>query len=112
MFGGQRLGTRLGSDVRQTRHEQNTSPNARSGTVWGMFWGTRLQMLLVNPIKDPKKTRAMQKENQVPVANTRCQTEVILPPSHNSVYIQILIKSRHCWWDGVQQVRSRKNTKF
>jgi hypothetical protein len=39
MFGVGVRGTRLGSDIPQTRHGQNTSPNARSDAVWGTVWG-------------------------------------------------------------------------
>jgi hypothetical protein len=41
MFGGGVWGTRLGCDVPQRRHEQNTPPNAQFDAVWG----TRLEML-------------------------------------------------------------------
>jgi hypothetical protein len=38
-------GMRLGSDVSQTRHEENTSPKRSIWRRLGTLWGTRLEML-------------------------------------------------------------------
>jgi hypothetical protein len=40
-------GTRVGSDVPQTRYEQKTSLKRSIQRCLGMLWGTRIEMLLV-----------------------------------------------------------------
>jgi hypothetical protein len=77
-FGGGVWGICLGSDVPQTRHEQNT----RSGAVWEKLWGTPVEMLYDRP--EPQRATLAVPGVRVDVVTACSQAQKLpVPETHH-----------------------------